>query len=115
MVRRVCVSRARCVALLRARTLVCLRHTHSHIRFAAVVPLPGAVGIIIAPPPPIPHRIHTKQQQKKATCKRFREHCAASGIALPPRGGGGFSLRYDTNVPRQAGLSGSSAIVCAGE
>lgn len=47
----------------------------------------------------------------QALCKRFFEHCAAAGVALPVRG---FSLAYDTNIPRQAGLSGSSAIICAG-
>ncbi len=46
----------------------------------------------------------------KATIKRFAEHCAAQGIELPRRN---FSLRYDSNIPRQVGLSGSSAIVTA--
>ncbi|KAG2454510.1 hypothetical protein HYH02_000357 [Chlamydomonas schloesseri] len=44
-----------------------------------------------------------------AACKRFGEHCQQHGIPLPPRRG--FSLSYDTNVPRQTGLSGSSAII----
>ena len=41
---------------------------------------------------------------------QFHEHWAATATPLPPRG---FSLSYDTNIPRQAGLSGSSAIVTA--
>jgi len=43
-----------------------------------------------------------------ATCKRFQELCTNSGIALPRKN---FTLKYDTNIPRQVGLSGSSAIV----
>ncbi len=46
----------------------------------------------------------------KATIKRFVEHCQARGIALHERN---FSVRYDTNIPRQVGLAGSSAIIVA--
>src|SRR5215210_1814245 len=46
----------------------------------------------------------------KATIKRFAEYCAAQNIALPPVN---FSLRYESNIPRQVGLAGSSAIVTA--
>jgi glucuronokinase len=42
------------------------------------------------------------------TCKKFFEWCVRYGIALPDRK---FSLSYDTNIPRQVGLAGSSAIV----
>jgi len=42
-----------------------------------------------------------------ATCKRFQEICTQHGIALPRKN---FTLKYDTNIPRQVGLSGSSAI-----
>lgn len=45
-----------------------------------------------------------------ATCKRFQELCTSSGIALHRRN---FTVKYDTNVPRQVGLAGSSAIVTA--
>ncbi|KAK9788006.1 hypothetical protein WJX73_000302 [Symbiochloris irregularis] len=45
-----------------------------------------------------------------AICKVFVQHCTAKGIPLHTRG---FNLSYETNIPRQAGLSGSSAIVCA--
>ena len=44
----------------------------------------------------------------QATCKKFFEHCTKQGIALPRRN---FTLSYDTNIPRQVGLAGSSAIV----
>ena len=45
-----------------------------------------------------------------ATCKKFYEYCMERGIALHKRN---FTLQYDTNIPRQVGMSGSSAIVTA--
>ncbi|MFS8032185.1 putative glucuronokinase [Helianthus anomalus] len=45
-----------------------------------------------------------------ATCKVFKSYCKEQGIHLHD---GNFSLSYDTNIPRQTGLSGSSAIACA--
>ncbi|CAH1796088.1 unnamed protein product [Owenia fusiformis] len=46
----------------------------------------------------------------QATCKKFYEYCSQKGIALGKRN---FTLKYDTNIPRQVGLAGSSAIVAA--
>ncbi len=46
----------------------------------------------------------------KATIKRFVEYCEARGLALHERN---FSVRYQTNIPRQVGLAGSSAIIVA--
>ncbi|KAJ1460049.1 hypothetical protein M885DRAFT_458770 [Pelagophyceae sp. CCMP2097] len=46
----------------------------------------------------------------QAACKRFHEHVMELGVALPKRN---FTLSYDTNIPRQVGLAGSSAIVTA--
>ena len=46
----------------------------------------------------------------KAAIKRFAEYCAEQRIAL---GDQNFSLRYDSTIPRQVGLAGSSAIVAA--
>ncbi len=43
-----------------------------------------------------------------ATCKRFNEYCRENGILLDQRN---FSIIYDTNIPRQVGLGGSSAII----
>lgn len=45
----------------------------------------------------------------QATCSHFFKECKHKGYecSAPP-----FTLSYDTNIPRQAGLSGSSAIVC---
>ncbi|KAG8384880.1 hypothetical protein BUALT_Bualt04G0164300 [Buddleja alternifolia] len=45
-----------------------------------------------------------------AICKIFHNHCKDNGITLRREN---FRLSYDTNIPRQTGLSGSSAIVCA--
>lgn len=46
----------------------------------------------------------------KATIKRFVEHCQAHGLPLHDRK---FSVRYQTTIPRQVGLAGSSAIIVA--
>lgn len=46
----------------------------------------------------------------KATVKTFVEFCEQEGLPLHGRN---FSLRYQTNIPRQVGLAGSSAIVVA--
>lgn len=45
-----------------------------------------------------------------ATCKRFADVCRERGIALPARN---FTIRYGTEIPRQVGLGGSSAIINA--
>ena len=46
----------------------------------------------------------------KATIKRFVEHCQARKLTLHDRN---FSIRYQTTIPRQVGLAGSSAIIVA--
>ena len=46
----------------------------------------------------------------KATIKRFVEHCQARSLTLHDRR---FSVRYETTIPRQVGLAGSSAIIVA--
>lgn len=46
----------------------------------------------------------------KAMCKVFLHACEDRDLQLPERY---FELSYETNIPRQAGLSGSSAIACA--
>eukprot|EP01064_Diplonema_japonicum_P037918 TRINITY_DN902_c0_g1_i1.p1 TRINITY_DN902_c0_g1~~TRINITY_DN902_c0_g1_i1.p1 ORF type:complete len:640 (+),score=132.66 TRINITY_DN902_c0_g1_i1:67-1920(+) len=46
----------------------------------------------------------------QATCKKFYEYCTKNGIALSKRN---FTMKYDTNIPRQVGLAGSSCIVTA--
>lgn len=46
----------------------------------------------------------------KATIKRFVEYCQTHDIALHNRN---FSVRYETNIPRQVGLAGSSSLIVA--
>lgn len=46
----------------------------------------------------------------KATIARFVRYTLENGIELPPVN---FSLRYESNIPRQVGLAGSSAIITA--
>ncbi len=46
----------------------------------------------------------------KASIKKFSEYCENEGIRLPNQN---FSIRYSTSIPRQVGLSGSSAIIVA--
>jgi glucuronokinase len=46
----------------------------------------------------------------KATVKKFVEYCDAQSLALHDRN---FSIRYQSNIPRQVGLAGSSAIIVA--
>lgn len=46
----------------------------------------------------------------KASIKRFAEYCRQHKIKLAKEN---FSLRYESNIPRQVGLAGSSAIVTA--
>ncbi len=46
----------------------------------------------------------------KATIKRFVDYCQAQGLTLHRQN---FSVRYETNIPRQVGLAGSSSIIIA--
>jgi glucuronokinase len=46
----------------------------------------------------------------KATIKRFVEYCQTNKFMLHSRN---FSIRYQTNIPRQVGLAGSSALIVA--
>lgn len=46
----------------------------------------------------------------KATIKRFVDYCNSQGIQLHSQN---FSVRYETHIPRQVGLAGSSSIITA--
>ena len=46
----------------------------------------------------------------KATVKRFHDYCTKERIVLHERN---FTLRYQSNIPPQVGMAGSSAIICA--
>ena len=45
-----------------------------------------------------------------ATCKKFNEYCSSHGLRVPKRN---FTITYETDIPRQVGLGGSSAIIAA--
>ncbi len=46
----------------------------------------------------------------KAASKKFAEYCGKKGVRLDDRN---FTMRYQTTIPRQVGLGGSSAIITA--
>ena len=46
----------------------------------------------------------------KATVKRFYDHCLESDVSLAQRN---FTIQYQSNVPSQVGMAGSSAIITA--
>jgi glucuronokinase len=46
----------------------------------------------------------------KATIKSFHDYCGAHGIRLDNRN---FTIRYQTTIPSQVGMAGSSAIITA--
>ncbi|MBI5029819.1 MAG: GHMP kinase [Chloroflexi bacterium] len=46
----------------------------------------------------------------KATIKRFVDYCERKGIQLHDKN---FSVRYETNIPRQVGMAGSSGLITA--
>jgi len=46
----------------------------------------------------------------KATIKRFADYCSENNLKLHERN---FSVRYETHIPRQVGLAGSSSIIVA--
>lgn len=56
------------------------------------------------------HGYYGGERLVKATVKRFVEYCQRRGVRLHDRN---FSIRYETNIPRQVGLAGSSAIITA--
>jgi glucuronokinase len=46
----------------------------------------------------------------KATIKQFFDYVKSNGLPIPSKN---FTLRYTSNIPRQVGLAGSSAIIVA--
>ena len=46
----------------------------------------------------------------KAAIKTFSQYCSSNGIRLENKN---FTIRYDSTIPRQVGLAGSSAIITA--
>ncbi|KAH7845621.1 hypothetical protein Vadar_004114 [Vaccinium darrowii] len=94
--------------------------------FFAIVRLQPSEHLVISPHPTndlvqfnsLPHLVNRLENEGYyggvrlliAVCKVFHNYCKDNKIDLQ---GGNFTLSYDTNIPRQTGLSGSSAIVCA--
>ncbi|CAM8995399.1 unnamed protein product [Rhodiola kirilowii] len=94
--------------------------------FSAKVLLEPSEKLIIEPHPThdlmhfdsLDHLVHRLENEGyyggvrllMSICKVFLKHCQENKIELPHQN---FKLSYDTNIPRQTGLSGSSAIVCA--
>lgn len=56
------------------------------------------------------HGYYGMQRVLFATCRRFADYCRERGLALRKAN---FTLEYDTDIPRQSGMGGSSAIVIA--
>lgn len=54
--------------------------------------------------------IDDKNPLLSATIKKFYEYCQAKGIELHDRG---FEITFESNIPREIGLAGSSAIITA--
>lgn len=56
------------------------------------------------------HGYYGMQRVLFATCRRFADECEARGIRLRRAN---FTIAYDTNIPRQSGLGGSSGVIIA--
>jgi len=56
------------------------------------------------------HGYYGMQRLLFATCRRFADYCQERGIPLRKAN---FTLEYETNIPRQSGLGGSSAMIIA--
>lgn len=56
------------------------------------------------------HGPSTENPLVSATLKKFIEHCKAESISLHHKG---FEIEFESNIPREVGLAGSSAIITA--
>ncbi|KAL1367928.1 hypothetical protein AAHE18_01G070700 [Arachis hypogaea] len=73
--------------------------------FSATVTLHPSNDLLIQP-----HPIHDFVRFTSLPQLVFHNYCKENAITLTEKN---FTLSYDTDIPRQTGLSGSSAIVCA--
>jgi glucuronokinase len=89
------------VVLYEWEDLEILPTEHDKIRFRSVHDLVRDVKL---------HGYYGGMRLLKATIRKFVEYCQRQGHALHDRN---FSVRYESNVPRQVGLAGSSAIIVA--
>ncbi len=90
-----------CIVLYEWPTLEILPSAQDHVRFNSLEELAEDVRR---------NGYYGGQRLVKASIKKFYDYCVQAGIALPERN---FSVRYETDVPRQVGLAGSSAIITA--
>jgi len=56
------------------------------------------------------HGYYGMQRVLFATCRRFADYCRERNIRLRKAN---FAVEYETNIPRQSGLGGSSAVIIA--
>ena len=56
------------------------------------------------------HGYYGMQRVLFAVCRRFADYCEERGISLRKAN---FTMDYETNIPRQSGLGGSSAVIVA--
>lgn len=89
------------VVLYEWDTLEIVPAQYDHSRFRSIYALADDVRL---------HGYYGGIRLVKATIKRFVEYCDAQGITLHDQN---FSVRYESNIPRQVGLAGSSSIIIA--
>lgn len=74
-------------------------HVEDHIAYSSPYDLVREVNL---------HGYYGGLRLIKATIKLFADYCTAQSITLPDRN---FQATYESNVPRQVGLAGSTAII----
>lgn len=89
------------VVLYEWPTLEIMPSQEDHSRFRSVHELVHDVEL---------HGYYGGVRLVKATIRRFVDYCDRQGIGLHD---GTFAVRYQSNIPRQVGLAGSSAIIIA--
>ena len=89
------------VSLYDWHTLEILPSQYDHGRFRSIYELADDVTS---------HGYYGGIRLLKATIKRFVDYCNDQGIQLHSQN---FSVRYDSYIPRQVGLAGSSSIITA--
>lgn len=82
-------------------TLEILPSEHDHVRFDNLAELARDVSS---------NGYYGGLRLVKASLKKFHDYCMQHNIDLPVRN---FTIRYETDIPRQVGLAGSSAIITA--
>jgi glucuronokinase len=89
------------VTLYETPELEILPGLRDHSRFNSIHQLAGDVRL---------HGYYGGLRLLRAAIKRFHDYCTEQGITLHDRN---FTLRYQSNIPQQVGLAGSSAIITA--